>query len=156
MKFINKNIGLELEISSDLLELLYREGLKYYPNEFGGILVGRYSEDSKTCIVETTILPTAFKSSVNGFERGNKGLKEQLVDYYNETPSLVYVGEWHTHPNASPTPSTKDKKAMQEIESCEVVKISSPVLIILGINQNNYELGCYVQHLKNLYSYEKL
>lgn len=156
MRFIQRELNIHLEIADSLLDQLYEYGLRHYPREFGGILVGHYSDDNTKCIVDVTILPTTFKSSVDGFVRGNTGLEEQLIRYYNDFPRKIYLGEWHTHPNAKPTPSKIDLKAMREIENSDSVKISSPILIILGINQNTYSVGAYVQHFKKLYEYEKI
>ena len=131
-----------------LLNELYAVGLNHYPKEFGGLLIGKYSDDFKTCIIETTILPVKYKSSRYGFERGKKGLKSKLTEFYNSEPRLIYVGEWHTHPDSLAIPSSKDKTAMKEIEDNNDVNITSPLLLIIGLNNGNYHAGLYIQHNK--------
>lgn len=156
MNFLQKQLAITLEIPDTLLDELWSHGLRHYPREFGGILVGHYSEDETRCYVRATILPTTFKSSRYGFERGNTGLAEPLIKYYNSNPRLIYVGEWHTHPDAGPNPSKTDIEGMGSVEASSSVLISSPILIIIGMTQKTYSVGAFVQHSNKLYRYEKL
>lgn len=155
MKYYCRDIELEIVISEELTIRLYELGLKYHPAEYGGILVGKYSDDLKTCFIEETIVPTKHKSSRYSFERGKEGLFQKLTEYYHQNPQLIYVGEWHTHPDSTPVPSITDKKAMIKIAADEDVKISSPVLIILGVTKTIYSVGIYIQFNNRLYKYEQ-
>ncbi len=47
MKFINSLLGLTITIDNELVKLLEECASDYYPNEFGGLLIGEYSEDKK-------------------------------------------------------------------------------------------------------------
>jgi len=155
LRYFCKNIGLKIEIQDVLLNELYAVGLYHYPKEFGGLLIGKYSDDFKTCFIETTILPAKYKCSRYSFERGKTGLKRKLTEFYNSEPRLIYVGEWHTHPDSLAIPSFKDKTAMKEIEANSNVNITSPLLLIIGFNNENYHAGFYIQHNKVMYEYEK-
>lgn len=141
-------------ISESLLEQMYGIGMEHYPNEFGGILVGYYSEDMSTCIVCETILPEKYKNSKYYFVRGKEGLLEKLEIYFNQTPKLIYVGEWHTHPDMSTNPSTTDKQALNEIADNDDVNIANPVLIILSNSKNGYTFSSNIQFKNKLYKYE--
>ena len=134
---------------------MYEAALNYYPSEFGGILVGCYVNNFKTCLLEDVIISLRSKSSRYSFERHNVDLLEKLAYYYNASPSLIYLGEWHSHPDGMPYPSVTDRKAMKQIVEDENVKIISPLLIILGITPNKYEVGLYVHHNKKIYKYEQ-
>ena len=155
MNFFCSAIGLTLSINESLVSKLILEGRKHYPKEYGGILVGRYSDDLKTCIVEDTVLPQNHRSSRYAFERGKKGLAEKLSELYEQTPRLIYIGEWHTHPDSTPVPSTMDKQAMLQIASDDGVTITSPVLLILGLNKKSYTIGAYLQFKNQLIQYEQ-
>lgn len=155
MKYYCNDIGLNIEIQDKLLNQLYAEGLNHYPNEFGGLLIGKYSDDFKTCVIETAVLPVKYKSLRYSFKRGKEGLKGKLKEFYYSEPRLIYVGEWHTHPDSFAIPSSKDKSAMKEIEDHSDVNITSPLLLIIGLNTENYHVGFYVQHNKVMYKYEK-
>ncbi|MCH5687306.1 Mov34/MPN/PAD-1 family protein [Niabella sp. W65] len=142
MKFVNKDTGLELLISNELINRLAAYGKEKYPNEFGGLLLGKYINNKKTVVIKETLLPKKFRSSRYYFERGSNGLKEQLEQYYaNE--DLVYVGEWHTHPDNVAVPSQTDLKSMRELAEDENVLINNPVLMILEIQKADYDIGIY-------------
>jgi len=147
-------MGLSVEVKQELLDELYRTGMKHYPKEFGGLLIGYYSDDFKTCFIETTILPKKYESSRYFFERGKEGLKLNLTKFYNSIPRLIYVGEWHTHPEGIPSPSGTDMNAMIEIGESDDVNIENPLLLILGINPSKMDAGAYVYSKKKLLRYE--
>jgi [CysO sulfur-carrier protein]-S-L-cysteine hydrolase len=68
----NSKIGLDIEFDDNLLNELFEIALVHYPNEIGGYLLGRYSEDKKTAIILKQIValeysnsPVLFKHVVN-------------------------------------------------------------------------------------------
>lgn len=154
MKLTCANKGLNVQVEQTLLDELYHEGMKHYPKEFGGLLVGCYSEDFKTCIIKTSIIPMKYKSSRYFFERGKDGLKQKLIEFYNANPRLIYVGEWHTHPDGDPSPSITDLNAMIEIAESPDVSIENPILLILGVNKTEMKLGTFVYSKNKLLKYE--
>lgn len=154
MKLTCTHKGLNVEVEQELLDKLYHEGMKHYPKEFGGLLVGCYSDDFKTCLIKTSIMPTKYKTSRYFFERGKEGLKQKLSEFYNATPRLIYVGEWHTHPDGVPSPSSTDLNAMIEIAESPDVSIENPILMILGVSKTEMKLGTFVYSKNKLLKYE--
>ncbi|MFL0171647.1 Mov34/MPN/PAD-1 family protein, partial [Tenacibaculum maritimum] len=112
MKLINKHKKVEIIFDENLLSKLCSLGIKNYPNEFGGFLVGRYEKENKLLIIEETILPQKYEGTPNLFLRSSKGIEEQFKKMYREKPSKYYIGEWHTHPNGSTNYSQTDLNAM--------------------------------------------
>ncbi|WP_315823498.1 Mov34/MPN/PAD-1 family protein [Paraflavitalea speifideaquila] len=153
MKFVNKETGLQLIISEELVLKIAGYGINNYPKEFGGLLLGRYTSDNKVVIVEDIILPQKYKSSKYCFERGSEGLKEILELKYNASPSLIYVGEWHTHPDGPADPSRTDIKAMSELANDKNVLITNPVLMILEIRKKDYKMALYFYYTNKLLQY---
>lgn len=151
----NEDIGLKVEIDVALLDSMYSLSMRHFPKEFGGVLIGRYTEDMKTCIIEDIIPAKEYKSSKYYFERGRRGLSMKLKAYYNRTPRLLYVGEWHTHPDMLAEPSETDKQAMRELEAHDNVNITSPLLLIMSNTKKGYTYNCFVQHNKTIYTYGK-
>ncbi|QIH37005.1 hypothetical protein G6053_07975 [Sphingobacterium sp. DR205] len=141
-------------IEQSLIDTLARYGLDQYPKEFGGVLVGYYSDDKRTANIIDSILPIDFKSTETTFERGVAGLKEALEDYYHQNPSLVYIGEWHTHPNVAPVPSYTDYNAMRVIVTADSVSIDNPVMIIIGLTEKSAEFAFFIYKENKLYKYE--
>lgn len=154
MKLVNKETGLRISIQHSLLDTLVLHGRDHYPKEFGGILVGYYSEDKRTVNIINSILPTDFVSTKTTFERGVEGLKEELEKYYYQNPSLVYIGEWHTHPNVDPVPSHTDYNAMRLIVNADSVSINNPVMIIICLKEKSVEFGFFIFKENKLHKYE--
>lgn len=149
------NTGLKIEITQELLDRMYEAAMLHYPREFGGILIGMYTEDMKTCIISDFIAAKEYKSEKYYFERGRRGLSMKLKAFYNQTPRLIYVGEWHTHPDMLAEPSETDKQAMIELEANDNVNITSPLLLIMSNTKKGYTFNCFVQHKKTIYTYGK-
>ncbi|MFN9320315.1 MAG: Mov34/MPN/PAD-1 family protein [Chitinophagales bacterium] len=149
-----EKIGLSIEVDNKLLNSLIDIGKDYYPNEYGGFLIGYYSNESRHLHVTDTILPKDFKASKYSFERSSKGITKELVTYYEETPQKIYVGEWHTHPNNSPIPSMTDISAMNAIVGNQESCLANPILLIIGYRYAKVAFGFYVWFQNKLYRYE--
>lgn len=147
-------LGLTLEIEDDLLCNLIDIGIKHYPNEFGGFLIGNYSETQTHLKITDTILPNKFKGTPYLFERDTVGIDDKLKQFYAEKTKKYYLGEWHTHPNNLPIPSSTDINAINSIANHPEVSIKNPVMLIIGYKKTKFELGFYVQFKNKLYRYE--
>lgn len=149
-----EDLGLTLEIEEELLSTLVRIGVKHYPNEFGGFLIGNYSENQTHLKITETILPNKFKGTPYLFERDTVGIESRLKQFYEEEPSKYYVGEWHTHPDNLPIPSSTDINALNSIAKHNQVSIKNPILLIIGYNKTTVIHGFYVQFKNKIYRYE--
>ncbi len=148
-----EKIGLSLAIDDELLNSLIEKGKSHYPNEFGGFLIGYYSDDNRCLHITDTILPKNFKASKCSFERTTKGVDKKLNKYYEETPKKFYIGEWHTHPNCSPVPSSTDISAINAIINSQNACLANPVLLIIGYSETQVDFGFYVYFENKLYKY---
>lgn len=154
MRFYNKHRKVELIISEELLDEISKVGIKHFPNEFGGFLIGNYSADYKTLYINEFILPKDYKGSKFFFERSSKGMKVFFNNLFKKKKEF-YIGEWHTHPNGSTQFSPTDLKAMTSIESSPSVVIKNPVLLILSVSK--YKLNqatFYIYDNQTLIPYE--
>ena len=100
--------------------------------ETGGILVGNYNEDHSIGIVKEILPPPP--DSVAGpstFIRGTKGVKRELKTLRREK-QIFYLGEWHFHPFAAPTPSTVDLSEMRSKKLKRAFHCPEPILLIIG------------------------
>lgn len=153
LTWINTEAGLGLFISQGLADSMAALGREKYPKEFGGILMGRYIHDHTVALVEDIVLPSKYRSSHFYFERGSDGLRDVLKRHYSASPSLIYVGEWHTHPDREPEPSRTDFQAMMTLAGDPGVFICNPILLIIGLNKDNYKIGAYVFYNEKLLPY---
>ena len=134
MRITNSHKNLHLDYKQKLITRIENLALKHYPNEFGGILVGYYSFDLQTLILTDILTPDVYKSYKTLFERGANGIKKKLVSLFKQKEKHYYVGEWHSHPDASSMYSRTDLKAMKSIAESESVRILNPILLIVSIN----------------------
>lgn len=142
-----------LYISNQTLGKIRLELLKHYPKEFGGVFVGFKKEG--LIVIEDVLIPDDFVNGKTEFVRHPGTLNDRLAKIFKETNGkTTYLGEWHSHPNASATPSSTDEKAMKEI--AENIKIGNlnPVLMIVKVTQDVFEPITYLYNEKKLLRYE--
>ncbi len=156
MKIKNLHKELHLEYDEKLISKIEQIALEHYPNEFGGFLIGYYSEDLKTLIITDLLIPNEYKSYRTLFERGTKGISEKLIELFKLKEKRYYVGEWHSHPNASSRFSSTDLNAMKNIAKSESVRIENPILLIVSISsQKLIEYTFYLFDNDKLLEYGK-
>lgn len=153
MKIIKHYQNLSLVISDTLLKKIYDIGHQHYPNEFGGILLGKYSDDLKKLLILESISPKKYFNSTIEFVRESPSTSE-LYDIYQDT-GTYYVGEWHTHPDANSIFSKTDLHTMRNIAKSDNVMIKNPILLILSTNLNKIiDYKFYIFDNNNLEIYE--
>lgn len=129
-------------------------GVKHFPNEFGGFLIGNYAADFKTVYITDFLLPKKYSGSSFGFERSVEGLERKFNELFDQKKQY-FVGEWHTHPGGSTMYSQTDLNAMIKTAECETVSIENPILLILSVNKGrmtNYTF--YFYENRKLIAYE--
>ena len=155
MKFINSYHNVELDIPQKLLSKIGGYGKAHYPNEFGGFLIGCYSNDLKKLFITDVLLPLKYEGFRFAFERSIDGIIKIFKNFF-DNEKRYYVGEWHTHPNGTVEFSQMDLNAMKQIEECDSVNIKNPILLILTINENGMQdYAFYLYCNGGLIKYEK-
>jgi len=122
-----------------------------YPCEVGTSLVGCYSSDGfDATVLDTVPLSSDSRGSATSFYRGVKGLRRFFaVLRRTYLGRRYYVGEWHSHPDASPTPSYSDDEDLSAIASDTQTNCPECILVILGGNPFDVpELGVFVYSRK--------
>lgn len=154
MTWENDRLRLIISIEQNTLDDLFAIGKQHFPNEFGGFLIGYYSDDKKQLHITDHILPIKYKGTPTLFERESISTTSELQRFYAMNPQKYYVGEWHTHPHGSPSPSITDFRAMKEISEDAEVAIKNPVLIIIGRNYTVDNIGVFAFFENKLFRYE--
>jgi integrative and conjugative element protein (TIGR02256 family) len=80
--------------------------------EAGGVLLGRYLLGSDDVVVDEVTVPMSGDRRSRYLFYRDKKLHQAAIDAAWEVSGGIctYLGEWHTHPEADPTPSDIDKK----------------------------------------------
>lgn len=116
------------------------------PDETGGILTGRYTDETEGRIIRASDPPPDSIQSPTTFLRGTEEVDEALKES-RERYGLYYLGEWHTHPDEAPRLSDQDKREMQSIANNESYECPHPFLVIIGGNeQAGFTIKPYIFH----------
>lgn len=103
----------------------------HYPLETGGIMLGWENGD----IVVSNIIgpgPRAVHRRAS-FDPDTEWQDHQLAEKYEASGrTLVYLGDWHTHPGGAPTPSRRDRKTLATIAGYPAARCAAPIMVILG------------------------
>lgn len=103
--------------------------------EAGGILLGRFLLDSNDVIIDTITKPlNRDRRSRYRFFRSTVG-HQQIADqeWQNSNGTTNYLGEWHTHPEPNPSPSSLDLRNWQNILCKSQFDSNSMFFVIVGI-----------------------
>lgn len=103
--------------------------------ETGGILIGFVDEHSRAIILKATGPgPSAIKSATR-FSRDIQYVQKELDQATDEFGTKgMYIGEWHSHLEISPNPSSTDIESMFGIAQAPNYLTRCPVMIIAGLD----------------------
>ncbi|MBS1780425.1 MAG: Mov34/MPN/PAD-1 family protein [Bacteroidetes bacterium] len=124
---------LEVAFSDGVLAIMDQHAqVKSSAPEQGGILLGRAYKNR--FVVEKISTPTELdKCSRYNFERHR--LSAQMVinyEFFNSNGQVMYLGEWHTHPEDNPTPSGVDLKMIKSQLAKNKIDVPYLLLVIKG------------------------
>ena len=139
MRFQNENEKIGVILDNSHIDEMHRLCKMSFPNETGGVLVGKYSEDLKWAEIHGITGPPFFsKGRRASFYRSNFGLKRILDDAWDD--GNYYIGEWHYHPNAASQPSLTDTRQMIKISKNQHLHCPEPIIIIIGGQIDNWNI----------------
>lgn len=103
-------------------------------SEAGGILIGRVLLASGDILVDHATKPTVQdQRSRFRFLRARESA-QQIVDeaWAQSDGSQIYLGEWHTHPEDTPSPSWWDRCNWRHIARCAKYEQDALLFLIVG------------------------
>lgn len=125
------DFGANVTISAKALSMMAEFARKRCRRETGGILVGHYSDDLTTARVEfVSDEPPDSRAGRTWFVRGKVGLAAMLEQAWDE--GRYYLGEWHSHPGSSATPSGPDLSSITKLARDRALVCRRPILVIIG------------------------
>lgn len=98
-------------------------------NESGGQLFARFDSGKTIITIATPPRPTDRRWRYRFFPDRNAERRE-IAEYYKV--GLHYVGDWHTHPQQVPQPSSNDIQSMQDCFRKSKHGLNSFLIIIVG------------------------
>jgi integrative and conjugative element protein (TIGR02256 family) len=109
--------GLRLvQISDEVVRTIeYYSRAEENDREAGGILIGSY-RGAHMQIVECTTPPPRDRRSRVLFDRRDEGHQRMALERWRaSSKTLTFVGEWHTHPESHPSPSSIDRQTWRRV-----------------------------------------
>lgn len=108
---------IQVYLAKDIQNEMEDQKIRSLDKETGGCLFGCYDKDRRIIyILYMHPAPCDSKCTPASFIRGCEGLLQVRDDISRKTyHQVVYLGEWHSHPNSSSTPSYIDKKQFLEM-----------------------------------------
>ena len=140
-----------VRIARRCVQRMQRLAAAHAPDEVGTPLIGHYSSDGHVAFVASLApLPPDSQHGRYSFIRGVAGLADFLQRVRRRFRGQRYrVGEWHSHPEASPRASGTDDANQTSLARDQHEGLPEAILIILGGNAlQRPSLGVYVYSRK--------
>lgn len=142
--------GLYLEFSEAVAEAFqkYRQG--HAKNEAGGILLGRVYPSSHVVVEVATVPGPLDYAGPYFFNRSRRAAQEIINQAWRESGGdQNYLGEWHSHPVARPSPSGRDRQMIRNMIRESILGVNFLVLVVVGIRENwvGLETGATLKRL---------
>lgn len=131
------------KISDEAFNLIVSESAHRFPNETGGILVGKVEDSLVT--IEHAIGPGSTAHHAPAQFRRDGDFSQQILDslVHVSGGEVDYVGEWHSHAFKS-RPSHVDIESMKWIAANKKYAVKEPVMLLcIGTGLNCWQLSCY-------------
>lgn len=135
MIYTNYDKGLKVIVDGRLLDDIRRKAVSCWPNEAGGLLVG-WIDDGKVAHVGKQLAPAKEVATRTSYFREVAGMDELWKELYQQ--GLIYLGEWHSHPNGSAKYSAIDHDAIKRVFEDDGVVLSKPLMLIVGVDNGAY------------------
>lgn len=100
--------------------------------ESGGIILGKIVENNIN--IERLSIPTELDKGYRTYFERHRLSAQIIIDYehINSYGQMVYLGEWHTHPEDHPTPSSIDIKMIKQQFKHNIIHTDFLILLIKG------------------------
>jgi integrative and conjugative element protein (TIGR02256 family) len=155
IEFRQPELGIIITIQDSVLNHLISLAKSHLPNEFGGVLIGEYSDNGMKVNITSFILPSAYSSTSTSFKREPERINQEIEhEFQRSNGKIIYIGEWHSHPNGSSQYSNADFTTMKDIQKQPNVRITHPLLLIIGIEPSKVSVTFYVMFNNKLLKYE--
>lgn len=135
-----------VHLPQSVLEQMILEAERAFPKESGGALMGYRDVDDEDLIQVVDQIgpgPRAIHQT-HRFEPDGKWQARQIASAYQESGRVVtYLGDWHSHPRGSSTPSSLDRSTARDIARCEAARAPNPLILIAFGRPEIWDVAVY-------------
>lgn len=130
-----------LELSSEVLaHFEANKQRRCFSREAGGQLFATFNQPSAIKIVKATGPRATDQRSVFGYEPDRAAEKIEIWENYAQ--GFHFIGDWHTHRQKIPKPSSTDDNSMRDMVQQSSHDLDGFIMIIVG--QSGFPEGIYV------------
>lgn len=124
-------IKLSDKVLSDFCK--YRQ-IEKKDTEAGGVLLGRFIQYSPDIVVDQITVPMKRDIRKRCYFKKNREDHQELMNsiWKKSNGTCNYLGEWHTHPEPYPTPSSHDIKEWEKVLNYTICDSDELFFIIVG------------------------
>jgi integrative and conjugative element protein (TIGR02256 family) len=145
-------------LSTRTLSSLKTEADRQFPLETGGALIGYWS-DADTVVVTEFVGPGP--DSVHrrySYQHDHEWEAAQIaVLYHRSGRSHVYIGDWHSHPEASSGDlSGTDRRSIRRVIKSREARARRPLMIVLFGNHERWTPSVWVATLEPRWGWQQL
>jgi integrative and conjugative element protein (TIGR02256 family) len=133
---------------------MIREAMDKYPIETGGLLLGYTAENDSVAVV-THVRgpgPNAVHAK-NRYSPDHEHDEKQVARLHDTSGGTVlYLGDWHSHPDGASALSAKDRRTLKTIALSATARLPSPLMVIVAggeFGADAWETAVYRGHLSN-------
>jgi integrative and conjugative element protein (TIGR02256 family) len=125
-------------VSSGVMSLLINEANRTIPAETGGVLLGYWAQKGGEPVITNAIGPgPRAVHECRRFVPDQDYHLEQIGGLYEASGRrLRYLGDWHTHPGGTASPSKSDLATLSLIASTKNARLPTPLMLILAPGPN--------------------
>jgi integrative and conjugative element protein (TIGR02256 family) len=134
-----------LWLPEHLRDALVLQGVDNAPYETGGILLGYELVDELAVVVTDLVGPGPTASYSRGeFVPDGLWQEHQVARIYERSGRrTTYLGDWHSHPDGSPTPSRRDHRTARAIGRHAPARMPRPVMLIAASGDEKWLVAAF-------------
>jgi hypothetical protein len=130
-----KNNAYRVFIHKNVTDVFHKYRTRGIP-EAGGILLGQIRKN-EIYILKVTEPSRWDIRQMFGFVRARKQAQKAIdMEFEKSEGRTIYLGEWHSHPEANPTPSSVDTSMIERQFRKNDINENFLIMMIVGYNQD--------------------
>jgi len=134
-------------VARSALAAMEREADARRPLETGGMLLGYIApkEGVETVVIEVVLGPgPEAVHSTHCFEPDDDWQQRELAEAYATSGRVTtYLGDWHTHPSGTTTPSRRDLRTARSIARTRGARAPRPLMMILAPGSDGWNAASF-------------
>lgn len=131
-------------LASDLVEQLQAQADQHRPLETGGMLLG-WRVENELVITEAIGAGPGARRARDSFEADGPWQEGRLLEVYERSGrTVIYLGDWHSHPRGPARPSRRDRETAAVVAGWEAARTPEPLTLIIGRRSRRWRMRCFI------------